>query len=141
MNDVPITLKFSRRNLPHWLVADRSYFVTIRLHGSLPVDVVTELVAERDQLVEVGADSSQVYALQRRQFLRVEKIMDCASAENQWLKNPAVADLVMKNLDWLHVQKGWRIYAAVILSNHVHLLMRNELGRSADLLSDLGPVS
>jgi len=34
------TIRFCRGNLPHWLVADRTYFVTMRLNGTLPRSVV-----------------------------------------------------------------------------------------------------
>ena len=42
------TLRFTRGNLPHWLVADHAYFVTIRLAGTISRQVITELQAERD---------------------------------------------------------------------------------------------
>ncbi len=41
------TVRFSRGNLPHWLVADHAYFITIRLTGTVPKSVVAELQAER----------------------------------------------------------------------------------------------
>ncbi len=48
------TLSFRRGRLPHWLVADHSYFVTLCRKGCLPAKVVAELMAERAQLAEVG---------------------------------------------------------------------------------------
>jgi hypothetical protein len=39
--------EFSRRKLPHWYPDNASYFVTIRLAGSLPQEMVTELIARR----------------------------------------------------------------------------------------------
>ncbi len=44
-----VTLAFKRRNLPHWLVADHAYFVTIRLHDTLPADVLSRLREARAQ--------------------------------------------------------------------------------------------
>ncbi len=48
------TLSFRRGRLPHWLVADHSYFVTLCRKGCLPAKVVAALRAERAQLAEVG---------------------------------------------------------------------------------------
>ena len=45
------TIHFKRRNLPHWLVADRPYFVTLRLTGTVPKDVVAELKREREEVL------------------------------------------------------------------------------------------
>ena len=54
-----------------------------------------------------------------------------------WLTRPGVPELVLANLDWLTEQRGWHIYAATVLSNHVHLLLRNGEGRNGSLLGDL----
>lgn len=132
---MPTTLWFFRRNLPHWLVADRSYFVTIRLHGTLPRNVVEEMRAERKRLE--GVDAAEVNQLQRQQFVKLEKILDSAGQGSAWLGDAKVAALVIESLGWLR-KKGWRIYAAVVMSNHVHMLMRSETGCSAELLDDLG---
>ena len=53
------TIRFVRNRLPHWLVADRTYFVTLRLSGSLPRSVVRELIREREALIGEGCDDEQ----------------------------------------------------------------------------------
>jgi hypothetical protein len=69
------TLRFTRGNLPHWLVADHAYFVTIRLAGTIPKSVVTELQTERDALAKANANEEALTELARRQFLRVERCL------------------------------------------------------------------
>ena len=44
------TISFTRRNLPHWLVAERTYFITMRINNSLPSNILQELRNEREQL-------------------------------------------------------------------------------------------
>jgi len=128
------TVKFFRRNLPHWLVSDRSYFVTIRLHGTLPQTVMRTLQEERNSL---EASSPELMDLQRRQFLKLEKILDVCESGRAWLADPDIASMVLKNLDWLRAECGWRIYAGVVMPTHLHLLMRSEDGRSGELPNDL----
>ena len=125
--DKPYTLKFTRRNLPHWLVADHSYFVTLRLKGSLPKSVIEDFHRQRSD----ATDESQAIETARRQFASIERILDSASGAD-WLTAPDVAAIVWKSLDWLR-GRGWLIYAAVLMSN----LMRNEDGRTQHLLEDL----
>lgn len=129
--DKPYTLKFTRRNLPHWLVADHSYFVTLRLKGTLPKLVVEEFRKQRTN----ATDESKAIELARRQFASVERILDSVSGAD-WLTAPDVAAVVWNNLDWLR-GRGWLLYAVVLMSNHTHLLMRNEEGRTQYLLEDL----
>ena len=131
----PHTLKFTRRNLPHWLVADHSYFITLRLKGTLPQAVTESFREARKALQKSNADEAQMTELARNQFSSIEKVLDSVS-DVQWLKQPEAAAVVWKNLDWLRGQ-GWLIYAGVLMPNHIHLLMRNEAGRTQELLQDL----
>ena len=137
MGKTPETLRFYRRNLPHWLVADATFFVTIRLHGSVPRKVLADLAEERAELKTKRAGSKQWHEYERREFAKIEKILDACGSNAAWLTAPGVAQLVMDNLRWLE-NSGWDVFAAVVMSNHAHILFRNVKGRSAHLLSDLG---
>ena len=46
------TLRFARRTLPHWLVADASYIVTLRLAGTLPKAVIEAMQRERESVMD-----------------------------------------------------------------------------------------
>ena len=127
------TLKFFRRNLPHWLVSDHAYFVTIRLKDTLPQSVVAELDRES---ARAKASGDALGAVRRNHFLRIERVLDASDANNRWLDHPGVADALIKNLDWLK-HRGWVIFAATALSTHMHLLLRSQTGRSSALLDDL----
>ena len=132
------TLRFTRGNLPHWLVADHAYFVTIRLAGTVPASVLRELQAERDTLAKARADEEAVTELARRQFLQVERALHAVDNDRDWLTRTGVSELVLANLDWLEKQRGWHVYAVTVLATHVHLLLRNNEGRSSHLLEDIG---
>jgi REP element-mobilizing transposase RayT len=119
------------------LVAERSYFVTLRLKGTLPLSVVRELRRERDELQAQNTDEARWDALRRRQFRRIESILDAAKAGHRFLGVPQVADMVMEALTWLEEKRGWSIVAAVVMPNHLHVLMRNTAGRNDALLDDL----
>ena len=127
----PHTLKFTRRNLPHWLVADHSYFVTLRLKGTLPKQVIEEFRKQRTET----KDETRTIELARKQFASIERLLD-ATTDHHCLTHPQVAPLIWNNLEWMH-KRGWLIYAAVLMSNHMHLLLRNEEGRTQHLLEDL----
>ena len=126
------TNQFSRGNLPHWLVSDRPYFVTICLHGVLPKTKREEYWSEYQSLQ--ADDSSR--SLDKDRFLQLEKILDSATDYN-WMSQQNVADLVFSNLAWLEDARGWCIYAASIMPNHMHMVIRNHTGRNHKLIEDL----
>lgn len=132
------TLRFTRGNLPHWLVADHAYFVTLRLACTIPKAVVAELESERAALAKANADEETLTDLARRQFLHVERCLHAVDNQRDWLTRPGVPEIVLANLDWLEKPRGWQVYAVTVLSNHMHLLMRSGEGRSGELLADLG---
>ncbi|MEX0867000.1 MAG: transposase [Pirellulales bacterium] len=136
----PETLSFRRRHLPHWMVDDKPYFVTFRLKGSLPEEVAERMRLERDELLRSGADEATMLDCRRRQFVRMESILDAAKDSPMHLANPAIAKMVFDAFDWLEEQRGWEVFAAVIMPNHVHALLQNFAGRNDALSTDLGVV-
>jgi len=128
--DKPVTIKFFRNKLPHWLVADRAYFVTIRLNNTLPAYVLEDLKRE-----QVG-DEKRKFAKRREQFIKIEQFLDSSAPEARLLDNPDVAKMLMENFSWFKT-KGWLIYATVVLSTHIHMLMRSQSGCSGQLIEHL----
>jgi len=137
MNGVQTT-GFRRRHLPHWTVADRSYFVTIRLKGSLPSAVVDDLRLKRETLLARQLPPEEMDRSHREEFRRIEAILDAGSAGPKFLDIAPVADIVFKAFEWLERQKGWTVHALSIMPNHVHAVLRNVQGRNEQLHRDLG---
>jgi REP element-mobilizing transposase RayT len=52
------------------------------------------------------------------------------------MDKPEVAEMLRDSFSWLET-KGWTLYAVVVLSTHVHILMRNQVGVSAQLVNHL----
>ena len=128
------TIAFFRRSLPHWLVADRAYFVTLRLHGTLPRHVVEALRDERERLGAEDADRQS--ALRKEQFTRIEALLDGLKWPDEGLCQWRVGNMLLDNLDWLR-DRGWRVFSAVLMNTHAHILMRSTTGNSANLVADL----
>ena len=132
------TIHFSRRHLPHWMVADRSYFVTIRLKGSLPQTVLEALAAEKKELSERVISEVELAEIHRQRFLRLDAILDGCQSGPKHLNQAPIASLVINAFAWLECEKGWAIRALTIMPNHVHILLRNVRGHNHSLNQDLG---
>ncbi|MBN1675708.1 MAG: transposase [Kiritimatiellae bacterium] len=122
------------------MVADHPYFVTFRIKGTLPQTLVQELRVEREQLLSNNVDEEAVLHCLRKQFYKIENVLDCARGTRCYLENPQVARCVLESFAWLQKNRGWRIYAVTIMPNHVHALMRNFEGRNDSLSGDLGDL-
>jgi putative transposase len=88
----------------------------------------------------MGANERQVLDCRRRQFVRIEQILDIANKDNCYLKIPAVAQAVFESLDWLERELDWVVFAATIMPNHVHCVLQHFKGRNGKLNEDLGRI-
>ena len=137
MNTV-VTIGFRHRHLPHWAVADRTYFVTLRLKGSIPATVACQLKEERDAFLATRPNPDAWNDFRRARLLRIETILDAAQSGPKFLNITPVADVVAKAFDWLGEQKGWLVHAFTVMPNHVHVLLRNVTGKNHLLNEHLG---
>ncbi len=119
----PNTTSFRRRNLPHWHVKSKPYFVTFRLKGSLPESIVNRLKRDYQNFLDSDPNQEEILIFQRKRFKTVETILDSAKNSPTYLRIPEIAQIVLESFDWLETECHWRIPAAVIMPNHVHILL------------------
>ena len=97
-----------RRKLPHWQPDDVCFFVTWRLSGTLPLQK------------RVTSDCSR-----GRAFVVADQALDQASSGPTWLRDPRIANIVVKALQvGAEERELFSLFAWTIMPNHVHLLMR-----------------
>jgi putative transposase len=99
------------RHLPHWNPGDRTIFLTWRLYGSLPAEVITQLRQQRSK--SAG-----------KEFLKADRALDKARAGPLWLNEPTIARCVVSALyrgdRELH---QYALKAFAVMPNHVHVLL------------------
>ncbi len=117
------TILFSRRRLPHWEVYGKSYFVTFRLRGSLPREVILNLQKQRDILLSKDHNEKELLQFQREEFQEIERVLDSVNNEdNAFLTRDDTAPILMESFDFLEEKYCWRFSSFVIMPNHVHCL-------------------
>jgi len=119
---------FYRRNLPHYQPVNATLFITFRLAGSLPVEVLQRLrgeyersIAEIDGSFSLRERSEMEYAAQHRLFGRMDAFLDAAETGPRWMEEPAIARLMT---DSLHYRHG-RVYdldTFCIMPTHTHVV-------------------
>jgi putative transposase len=121
--------RFRWRNLPHWEIAGRTYFVTFRLAGSLPVQVVAEWRREHQRSLQAakgleaeqhGAGSGRAF---RDRYACYDQWLDRACCGPRYLADERIARLVAEAVQF-YSGKRYDLSAYVVMPNHVHLVIR-----------------
>jgi len=119
--------RFYRHRLPHWQPPGAVIFLTYRLFGSLPAQVLANLTQEKEHLSKEqprNSESRRDRALRhsKRLFALTDDALDAALAEQRWLERSEIADLILENL-FHHAGQLFRLWAFVVMSNHIHVLI------------------
>ena len=105
---------FYRRNLPHYSQKDAIYFITFRLAGSLPKEVILRL-RENQCLPRIKHS--------RPSFVKFDDYLGSHLERPQWLKDPRIARLVADA-----IESGdkclYTLFGYCIMANHVHMIIR-----------------
>ena len=120
-------IEYHGRYLPHWQVDNGIYFVTFRLADSLPgrarFRAKSAFESELSDLLERGADDSELTSFKLRHFLcRIEPVLD-RGLGNCFLERPTVAQIVANALEYFDGAR-YELFAWTIMGNHVHILFR-----------------
>ena len=103
-------MSYYERRLPHWHPDGSDLFLTWRLSGSLPMEVVRKLRTSKTKLPGV-------------RFREFDLELDRVSSGPAWLKEPAIASLVVAQIESVAAKELCQLYAWVVMPNHVHLLI------------------
>ena len=123
-----LTAGFHTRNvLPHLKREGGAYFVTFRLAGTLPAEVLQQFKRERELIVAQALAAKRPLTWHEQEELfrwyssRVDGYLDAGHGEC-FLKQPAVADLVAGALRFFEGQR-YELRSWVVMPNHVHLVV------------------
>ncbi len=118
---------FYKQNLPHIVPIGATYFVTWRLHGSIPKVALDKLRLEYEHSISKLDPNGKYYPqhlYERRKayFLAYDDLLDKIKSGPHYLKNSDVAQVVMEALHRFD-QHLYDLIAYCIMSNHVHILI------------------
>ena len=127
------------RNLPHYHPNGYPLFITFCLAGSLPLEILAELKAQRETEIKALTNNTpdERYKIEKRYFGRYDDWLDQGKFGPHWLQTDSIAQIVAKEMQNLNGDQ-YRLMAYCIMPNHVHLLIEslvseqaNHQGRSA----------
>jgi len=113
---------YYQRNLPHIMPPGATLFITFRLAGSLPGQVIEQLKKEYSQPEHTHEDPTQSYARQRRYFGAFDQLLDTGNKGPTWLRQAEIAAIVVEALHF-RADGEYTLWAYCLMANHVHLLV------------------
>ena len=120
---------FHTRNvLPHLKREGGAYFVTFRLAGTLPAELIQQLKRERELILQQALIAKRPLTWHEQEELfrwyssRVDTYLDAGHGEC-FLGRPEIADLVAGALKFFEGQR-YELRAWVVMPNHVHVVVR-----------------
>ena len=117
-----------RGRLAHWEKESATYFITFRLHDSLPKEVLERIESERDSIAKTAKQLERELSPSERKKLQqlstkvVEQYLDDSTGSCH-LKHPAVANVIADTLRHFDNQR-YRLFAWCVMPNHVHVVAR-----------------
>lgn len=126
---MPETKIFYNRNLPHWHPPGRAIFLTWRLYGSLPQNIINQLrLLRRDLSLRLSkTDSTSKVSEYKKLFAKADAILDKAETGPLWLRNQSIADAVQDTL--LHkCAHLYVLWSYVVMANHLHVFLKPKTG-------------
>lgn len=130
---------YYHRNLPHYHIKGYPLFITFRLFGSLPVEILAQLIAQREIELKAlkNATLAERHEVEKKHFERYDDWLDRCGFGPHWLQTDSIAQIVVKEIHNLNGDR-YRLMAYCIMPNHVHLLIEslvsiqaNHQGKSA----------
>jgi REP element-mobilizing transposase RayT len=119
---------FYQRHLPHIQPPGATLFITFRLAGSIPAEVLKQLALEaesRDARLSRMPDPKEraieAYREHRRMFGLWDRALDTTKSGPFWLRDPQIAELVPGSMH--HCDgKTYDLVAYCVMPNHVHVI-------------------
>lgn len=122
----------SRGRLPHWEADQGVYFVTFRLHDSLPRRVVQAFQEERKNIVATAKAMGRDLSPSERSRLanvfseKIERYLNAGLGACH-LRNRKIANEVVAALRYFDGRR-YRLFARCVMPNHVHVVFQAEPG-------------
>jgi REP element-mobilizing transposase RayT len=110
--------------MPHWQPPEDTFFITYRLFGSIPLDVIDQL--KRNYTIQKNHPDNQTIPrkgiIREEYFDTFENAIEKNLNEPHWLKDDAVAAIIMNSL-FFNNNKQYILWCACLMSNHVHIII------------------
>ncbi|MBL7031111.1 MAG: hypothetical protein ISR89_08095 [Candidatus Marinimicrobia bacterium] len=126
-----------KRHLPHIQPPGAIMFITFRLAGSLPKEIIDSIKSEYNRLNQIimrKPSSRKDALLERRKLIfRYDHYLHKEGTGPHYLKDVEVAKMVCDSIHF-HDQSLYDLNAFCVMSNHVHIVLKPKIIRDDDFV-------
>ena len=112
---------FYRKNLPHYQPKGATFFITYRLAGSIPMEIIKQWNAELDVAEKKTTKKEEKIKIYKQHFAKADQELDKSQNEPYWLKDENIAAIVADSLQHCDALY-FKLWCFTIMTNHVHVL-------------------
>ena len=115
---------FYERNLPHFQPENGTFFLTYRLFGSIPMEIIKEFKESYEKIKYSyrTLSSRRFQRLNAAYFQRFDSLLDKELNEPYWLRDDRIAKIVYDSL-LFNDGNQYNLWSFSIMTNHVHALL------------------
>ena len=120
---------YYRRNLPHYQPPNATFFVTFRLAGSLPIEVIIKLQEEYAAIekrlrtiTDPEEKTKEIRHHHKRYFEKFDEFLDKHYHGPTWMRDERIAELIATAIQYRN-GKEYDLISYCIMPNHVHLVI------------------
>lgn len=124
---------FYQSKFPHIHPEGNSFFVTLRLHDSIPKSKLKELerlysneISICEKMQDEHLKNLRIFNLRKKLFSEQDNLMDAIKSGPHYLKQESILNIVKEQIHRFD-EKLYHLIAYSIMSNHVHLLIDTNL--------------
>ena len=124
---------YYKAKFPHIHPKGAAFFITFRLHGSLPKSKLDSLILDynenKEELLNIKDEHERnlkIFNLRKQTFAKYDDLLDKIDTGPHYLKDESIAGIIKEQL---HRFDGalYDLIAYSIMSNHVHILIDTRL--------------
>ena len=111
---------FHRRNLPHLYYNDGTYFITYRLFGSMPKEILSELNKLSNQELKIGFNQLELLKIENI-LNKYEELLNTNNYLPRYLSNESIAEICQRTIHY-YDDNQYKLICYCIMPNHIHLI-------------------
>lgn len=122
-------MSYYKRNLPHIQPSGYAFFVTLRLDGTLPIQLIEKLKREYETEFEklesiknIQLKKETFTKIKWNYFLKYEKYLDSSKFGRKWLSNNNIAQVLVNTYNFYN-NKRYDLICYTVMSNHSHIIL------------------
>ncbi|MCD4792508.1 MAG: diaminopimelate epimerase [Bacteroidales bacterium] len=110
-----------RRNLPHFQPKDGVFFITFRLHGTLPKHITESIKDNYEVEIAKCKNQNEKNEVHKEYFEEYDSLLDSFELSGNLLKEDKNAEIVKEAIHYRD-GKDYTLICYTIMLNHVHLI-------------------